>query len=167
MKVRRLDSRRRSLEPEGRALEAAWRHGASPKPYYYGRDVIVMEYVGGPSLGWAYSLGLLTGSMVSEALEAARSLDNAGILHLELHRPWENIVYTSTMKALIVDLDSHSRGCGNVARLVSGLARISSRLLREVREGDLREALREYYRRGCPRDVYLAIKNMVLDALGL
>ena len=166
VKVRRLDSRRESLAGEGLALERAWRHGASPRPYYFDDNVIVMDYIEGPLLAEALEDLGLTGALVLEALEAARSLDAAGILHLEIHRPWRNIVYTGTGRAYIVDLDSHSEGCGNVVRLVSGLARLHEPLLREVSGGRLRGELRTYVKRGCPRSHYDAIKNLVLEIIG-
>jgi putative serine/threonine protein kinase len=165
VKARRLDSRRGSLRPEGSALARASRHGASPAPRYYDDNVIVMDYVEGPSLGGLARLGLLEPRHVAEALEAARALDAAGVLHLEIHRPWENVRFTSSGRALIVDLESSSEGCGNVPRLVSGLARLSARLLDEVRRGSLRGYLRMYYEEGCPRSVYDVIKNAVLSLL--
>ncbi|MCE4611563.1 MAG: hypothetical protein F7B17_06310 [Desulfurococcales archaeon] len=167
VKVRRLDSRRESLAWEGSALERAWRLGASPRPYYVDDNVIVMEYVEGPLLGEALEDLGLTPQLVSEALDAARSLDAGGILHLELHRPWRNIVYTGTGRAYIIDLDSHTEGCGNVARLLSGLARLHQRLLMEVRRGVLRGELRAYVKKGCPRGSYDTIKNLVLEVIGL
>ncbi len=166
VKVRRLDSRRDSLAGEGSALAEASRSGATPRVYYYDDNVIVMDYVEGPTLGELAERRALGPGEVAEALDAARALDAAGILHLELHRPWGNVIYTFTGRAYIVDLDSHSRGCGNVARLVSGLARLSPRLLREVSRGPLRALLRSYTREGCPGSLYAEIKKAVLGVVG-
>ncbi len=122
-------------------MERAYRHGAAPKPYYYGNDVIVMELIRGPRLGDLR--GNLAWRYIAESLYAARALDTADILHLELSRPWRHVLFTWIYgKALIVDYESAREGCGSVVKIVSGiLASIPSglRLLR-----DNRRVLRAY-----------------------
>ena len=168
VKVRRTDSKRASLEDEGRLLEEAARAGASPRPIYYSRDVIVMQYVGDASLE-----RLLEGASaraiaiaVLEALRAARALDLALVLHEELHRPLRNVFYPrwpESPRALVIDLESASRGCGNVNKIVSFLL---ARGLVGGGEG-LRALLREYREGKCPRDLYLEVEVAVRRSLGL
>lgn len=163
MKVRRLDSRRSSLEEEAVRLETASRHGASPRPLAWDRNVIVMELVEGPTLGEALVSGADPLPAVLAALDAARALDAAGILHYEIHRPWRNVLFTGTTlgRALIVDLDSAGEGCGNASRLVGGLA---SRLPR-LRGSQVMELVREY-KKECSWGSYLALRKAVAEALG-
>ncbi len=159
-KVRRLDSRRESLWGEAERLLEASRHGASPRPLAWNRDVILMELVTGPTLGEALRLDPLRA--VSASLEAARALDTAGILHHEIHRPWRNILFTgpTLATAVIVDLDSAGEGCGNPAKLLGGLtARMPGLRSREVLE-----AAREY-KRECSRAAYEGLRKAVLEAL--
>jgi len=159
VKVRRLDSRRESLEAEARALLLGSMHGATPKPLAWNRDVIIMEPLFGPSLSEA--LHLYPYAAALEALKAARALDTAGIEHLELHRPWKNVLFVRPLgPALIIDLDSHSiNGCGNVPRLLSGLARKVRRI--DTSREPLRRLLARYKKLGCPSYLYEEIVTIV------
>lgn len=163
VKVRRLDSRRESLEAEARALLLGSLHGATPKPLAWNTDVIVMEPLFGPSLGEALHLNPYTATL--EALKAARALDTAGIEHLELHRPWRNVLFARPLgPALIVDLDSHSTGgCGNVPRLLAGLSRRLG-IIDTSRE-PLRGLLARYKKLGCPSHLYEEIVAIVSTRL--
>ncbi len=165
VKVRRRDSRRRSLAREGALAMRASRFGAAPRIYAYGDDYIIMDPVLGPALESVIERGVEVG-LVERALDAARALDTAWILHSELHRPWRNILFTEGA-AVILDYDSAGDGCGNVVRLVSGLARRIHRLGAIVKGGEFRLMAREYYRSGCDRGAYEDIKHLVLKTLGL
>ncbi|MEB2837220.1 MAG: hypothetical protein GSR80_000904, partial [Desulfurococcales archaeon] len=162
VKVLRLDSKRGSLAGEAALQAVAARAGAAPEVYAWGGWFIVSRLVPGPSLGdlgrpppaWA----------VLEALRAARALDAVGILHHEIHRPWRNVLYTPA-KALIVDYESASRGCGNVPKLLSGIAARSPALRRAL--PGLRGLLRLYREAGCPRGLYREIEERVAQALAL
>ncbi|GAB6147907.1 hypothetical protein [Stetteria hydrogenophila] len=122
LKVLRADSRRESLWGECVNLRRASLHGATPRPRACGGDFIVMDLVWGKSLLDLVEEGAVTARHVREALEAAYALDSAGILHKELHRPWRNIYYPQgSRKALIIDLESSTRGCGNLARLAQAV----------------------------------------------
>ncbi len=168
VKVRRTDSKRGSLEHEGRLLEEAARAGASPRPLYYSRDVIVMQYVGDVSLERLLRdppPQFVAVAMV-EALRAARALDSALVLHEELHRPLQNVFYPwwpESPRALVIDLESASRGCGNVNKFVSFL--LGRELMRGA--GVLKGLLREYREAKCPRDAYLRVEEAVRAFLGL
>jgi putative serine/threonine protein kinase len=168
IKVRRTDSKRSSLEGEGRLLEVASRAGASPAPLYYSKDLIVMEYVGDVSLERvlrASPLPLLRRSLL-EAVRAARALDAVNVLHAELHRSLRNVFYPrwpSGLKAVIIDLESSSRGCGNVNKVLSFM--IARGLLRGHAVEALRSLLREYRLAGCPGDLYMMIEERLEQAL--
>lgn len=160
-KIRRRDSKRESLYREGLMLEAAHRQGAAPRPYYYDEEVIVMDYVGGPHLEEAIRGDPL--HAVVEGMDAARALDAAGILHMELHRPWRHVKYTwERGAAVILDYESTGEGCGNPVRLASG---VLTRFPGGV--GFLRvhsELFNEYYE-GCSRGIYEEIKRRVVEYL--
>jgi len=164
VKVLRLDSKRGSLEWEARLQLEASRAGAAPRMWAWSDWFIVSDLVAGPSLEVLAEHGEPPGWAVIEALRAARALDATGILHHEIHRPWRNILYT-TSKALIVDYESASRGCGNVPKIISGIASRHS-ILRGLL-GSRRGLLREYRRRGCPYSLYMEIEERVARALGL
>jgi len=167
IKARRTDSKRSSLEGEGRLLEVASRAGASPAPLYYSKDLIVMEYVGDVSLGRVLrvSPSPLLRRFLLEAVRAARALDVVKILHAELHRPLRNVFYPrwpSGLKAVIIDLESSSRGCGNVNKVLSFM--IARGLLRGRAMEALRSLLRDYRLAGCPRDLYVMIEEKLDQA---
>lgn len=166
VKVRRLDSRRHGMEREARLMVEASRAGAAPRVFHYGREFIVMEFINGPTLEKALSSGVLNGSMLEEALHAARALDSAHIIHGELHRPWKNVIFTER-KAVIVDFDSASVGCGNPVRLISGLARRLPVLKELVISSRFRALARRYYESGCRYEVYEDILDLYLKSLGL
>lgn len=161
IKVRRRDSKRASLYREGLILEKAYRVGASPRPYYYDDDLIVMDYVDGPHLKEALTHNPL--KAVEEALEAARALDAAGILHLEISRPWKHVKFTGWPgKALIIDYESSSGGCGNVVKLASG---VLSRFPGGVDLLRRKSRLFQSYYKDCSWDSYLEVRGVVLDFL--
>ncbi|MEB3806387.1 MAG: hypothetical protein GSR73_02595 [Desulfurococcales archaeon] len=161
VKIRRTDSKRESLRLEGRRLLQASVHGATPRPYYFDDNVIVMEYVRGPHLVEYIDVDPVYA--VEEALLAARALDCAYILHEELNRPWRHVRFTSVRgKALILDLDSAHRGCGNVVKLVSGLLSRFHGGVSFLR--GMRELLREYSN-GCSYDLYYLIFDKIMDFL--
>ena len=165
LKIRRTDSKRESLHGEAELLLSASRAGASPRPYAWSHDAILMEYVAGPTLGEALARGSCRLRIALEALMAARALDSTRILHRELSRAQGHVIFTGdpcSSRALIVDLESASRGkCGNVPKLVSYLLRSTG-----VAPGPrLRGLLRRYKSEGCPRSLYEEILEEVVAAL--
>lgn len=150
IKVLRTDAKRGSLLGECRLLRWASVHGASPAPHECSERFIVMSLVWGRSLMSLVEESMLTARHIVEALEAAYALDNAGILHLELHRPWRNIYYPyRSVKALIIDLESAKEGCGNVPRVAQALY---VRLIGKP-TGELLELLKGY-KDHCSRHYY-------------
>ncbi|MGC9072018.1 MAG: hypothetical protein ACP5HK_04910 [Acidilobus sp.] len=165
-KFRRTDSKRQSLEGEGRLLEVASRAGASPRPLFYFSDIIVMEYVGMMSLGrlMAEAPSPLIAEAMLEAIRAARALDLAEVLHAELHRPLRNIFFPAwpySLKAEVIDLESASRGCGNVNKVLSFL--VSRGLIKADKDLDFK--LRDYRSLGCPQGLYKDLEKAVTQAL--
>ncbi len=164
IKVRRTDSRRQSLEPEARLQGMAASAGAAPAVHAFSEDFIVSEAVLGPTLGDILQTTKERTSLykiLTEALNALLALDLAGVLHNEIHRPWRNILYTGeppNSRALIVDFDSASEGCGNLAKASSWITRILG-----LSADDLRSHIREY-KRLCHKDPY-SLYNILLSNL--
>ncbi|MCS7107333.1 MAG: hypothetical protein NZ902_04430 [Acidilobaceae archaeon] len=142
VKVRRADSKRRSLFREGELLQLTSRAGAAPRPLYWDDEIVIMEAVLGPELRELMEEGLESWA-IAEALWAARALDVTNVEHLEINRPWRSVMFSGAhrgAKALIVDYESSSEGCSNVPSLIGGLL---PRMGVAVGE-DLRELLRRY-----------------------
>ncbi len=159
LKIKRSDSRRTSLAEEAWRLERASRAGASPSVVTYSDNFILMDYLGVITLGKLIELSGLGPQTVLEALRAARQLDLANILHAELHRPQGNVIYPywpQSPRALIVDLESATDGCGNVSKVTSFLWRQLNLPLSELRE------VLTGYRRSCSRESYLEVENAFL-----
>ncbi len=160
VKIRRRDSKKPSLAGEALLASRAHAAGAAPPVYWWGGEVIVYGLAAGPLLGDIMSRGAPPPSLIVEALEAARALDAAGILHEELSRPWRHVVFTDG-RALILDYDSARAGCGSVTRLAAGiLARIGGA---GILQG-LRPLLAEYKKR-CGRREYEEIVRAVMGAM--
>ncbi|MEN2999781.1 MAG: hypothetical protein ABDH61_04320 [Acidilobaceae archaeon] len=141
-KVRRTDSKRESLFREGEVLELASRAGAAPRPLYWDDDVVIMEAVLGPELRELVEEGVESWA-IAEALRAARALDAANIEHLEINRPWKNVLFSGAhrgARAMIVDYESSGEGCSNVPSLLGGLL---PRMGISIGE-ELKELLRRY-----------------------
>lgn len=156
IKSRRLDSKRESLEREGRIMAEASRVGAAPRPLFWSDDIIIMELITGPALREA--LKLFPERAVIESMRAARALDSIMISHLEINRPWKNVLFTGShegSKALIVDYESSGEGCTNVSSLLGGLL---PRL--DLPLHLLRDPLKRY-RRECTSSSYAEIEELV------
>ncbi len=127
-----------------------------------------MEYISGPSLAEVIQIyGGLPDWAIYSALESARILDDIGLLHLELHRPWRNLFYKGTQSnyAYIIDYESTSRGCGNVVKMLSGLSRYSMKLYMLTSNLAIRRIFKAYKKQGCPMKVYQRILEHVKKAL--
>jgi len=161
LKIRRTDSRRTSLVEEAMTTLRAAVHGAAPRPYYWSRDAVLMEYARGALLGDLAGSPWHTRAVLA-GMDAARALDTAGILHNELVRPWKHVVYNG-VHAFIIDYDSAGEGCGNPVKLASGvLSRAPGGLEVLIR---YRPLLRRY-RVECSRELYEKLRAIVAEALG-
>jgi len=98
LKVRRMDSKRDSLEGECRLLEMASRLGVAPRPYACTRNFILREFVDGPTLRRFMKTCLQSGDrdslrrVFAKMLRAARLLDEAGIELDEITNPLDQVV---------------------------------------------------------------------------
>lgn len=163
VKARRVDSKRDSLLQEARALVEASKAGVAPGPICWNDDLIVMELIVGPKLGDLLENEKIPAWAIIEALKAARTLDVIGIEHLELSRPWRNIIFTGSherAKALIIDYESSRRGCGNIPRILGGL-------LPEINidtTDKIRESIAEY-KKNCSENIYHTIEYEIINLL--
>lgn len=125
-KIRRSDSTRPSLAPEGQMFHIANSVGVGPRLYTYSRDVIAYRYVDGVPLGrWWGSTGVeQRRSLVEDLLNQAFKLDTAGVSHNELSRPEKHVIVESG-RPVIIDFESATLGGGrNVTQVASGLMRL-------------------------------------------
>ncbi len=162
IKIRRIDSKRRSLWNEGIILERAYRAGAAPKPYYYSDNIIIMDYVPGPHFEELMNTEYATRAVL-EAILAARALDSMNILHYELRRPWRHIRFTESLRAVILDYESAGLGCGSLTKLIGGIYYFigGKRVLDRIKS-----LLREY-NRNCSRDIFERIIEVILWKKGV
>jgi putative serine/threonine protein kinase len=133
VKIKRADSPKEGLELEARIQEMAY--PSSPKVYLYGRNFIVMEYVRGRTLT-PKDFGVLP-----DLLARARYLEEVKIEHLELSRPWRNVLVTGE-RTYIIDYDSSQvkENPNNVTKVLSAFKLYE--LAREYKKGrDLRKVL--------------------------
>ena len=163
VKARRVDSKRESLLWEAQALAEASRAGVAPRPIYCDDDIIVMELIIGPKLGDLLESGGIPTWALIEALKAARTLDVIGIEHLEISRPWKNVIFTGNhekAKALIIDYESSKKGCGNIPRILGGLLPAINININNT----IRENLTEY-KRNCNKNTYHTIERELINLL--
>lgn len=107
VKIRRLDSRRKTLEYEGMILDYLSPTGLAPYLYAWSRDFIVMEYVGCSDLvDYLYSIGEEERIRVlHRTLSSLYIVDLFGIDHTELNRPHGHLFWCgSTIK--VIDWES-------------------------------------------------------------
>ncbi len=116
VKVRRLDSKRSSLEEEGELLAIAHRTGFVPKPYAYTQDFIVRDFVEGPTLRdylrSRYSVSSRDLRRVFASLILGfYKLDLIGIDVQEVSKPLTQVIveHGDPSKPKLVDLESARR----------------------------------------------------------
>uniref|UniRef100_A0A7C5Z194 Serine/threonine protein kinase n=1 Tax=Ignisphaera aggregans TaxID=334771 RepID=A0A7C5Z194_9CREN len=126
LKIRRIDSKRTSLEYEAKLLETAYHCGYTPKLYLYTDDFIVREYIDGLTikefLDMVYSRENVI-ELIKHLLLAAYSLDRLGIDIHELSRPYKQVILLcgDPKKPFFIDLESggYSLRPSNVTRIVN------------------------------------------------
>ena len=159
LKIRRLDSPRRTMRGEAGHLRLANAAGVGPAVYASSRNFIAMEFVDGVRISdWISSLSgrgsaaRLKG-VVRQVLEACFQLDCSGIDHGELSNLAKHVV-VSRRGPVIVDFDSAStaRRASNVTSAAQGIF-IGSAVSKMVRrtyaappQDAIIEALRAYKR---------------------
>jgi len=128
VKVRRLDSKRESLELEGEFMSEASKLGVAPRVYVYDKDVVVREYVDGVELGEAINFEKLDYSSIKLLIElifSALILDIAGIDLVELANPSGQVIVTRDDRLFFVDFESAKRRANatNVNKILSYIIR--------------------------------------------
>ncbi|MEL9940714.1 MAG: hypothetical protein QW632_04110 [Ignisphaera sp.] len=133
LKIRRVDSKRDSLEEEGMLLETVSRLGYAPKPISYSKNFIAREYVDGSTLERILKEG--DGGKIKKAIvslvKAAFAIDSIGVDVEEIVNPTKQIIYlcNDLEKPMFIDLESarlrpHS---SNVTKIISFIIRMISK----------------------------------------
>ena len=174
VKIRRVDSRRRSMLREAEMIKAANRADVGPEYFDSSTDVLVMEYLEGKTLpAWLSTLGgrgtrsRIRGTL-KELFEQSVRLDAYGIDHGELSRAHKNVLVTSEDKPWIVDFEGASlmRRVNNFTSitqyvLLSGrFSRKLVRLLGQVERDELVRCLR-LYKSGRTNDAFESVAKML------
>ncbi|WFO76090.1 hypothetical protein J4526_04440 [Desulfurococcaceae archaeon MEX13E-LK6-19] len=109
-KIRRLDSRRKTLEHEAIILEYLKPYDIAPEPYFWSRDILIMEYIDGTGFTEYLQQVIDTGNFlvfVKKLFTRAWLLDTLRIDHTELNRPSSHvIVKNSTNMPYFIDFES-------------------------------------------------------------
>ncbi len=124
VKIRRLDSKRDSLELECNIMMKAY--PIAPKVYYCSRDIIVMEFIRGRSLGdIVNSIESCNDAvkLILNVLRAIYELDLKGIDHKELSTPKKHIIIDDRGNVRVIDFESASitDKARNICRVASWL----------------------------------------------
>ncbi len=141
LKIRRLDSRRRSLEYEGIMLDYLSSTGYTPILYFWSKDFIGMEYVRGVSLEKFIEHTITTNNtkhlfkILTKILSASYLFDLLGIDHTELNRPYGHIIVTQNNLPVYLDWES-----ARIRKLPHNLTMVASYLF-------IRSKYSEYIRR--------------------
>jgi Predicted Ser/Thr protein kinase len=118
LKLRRCDYN--YGEMEGVFASIAGENNVGPEVYNYGRNYVIMQYLPGLLLGEVY----LEDWIINDLIERARRLDEIGIDHKELSRPWKQVIIYGK-RTYIIDYDSarfHEKP-RNVNRIIAALKR--------------------------------------------
>jgi len=128
VKVRRLDSKRESLEFEGELMSEAFKLGVAPRVYIYDKDVVVREYIDGVEFGEAVNFEKLDHTSIKLLIElifSALILDIAGIDLEELTNPSGQVIVSRDGRLFFVDFESAKRraNAANVNKILSYIIR--------------------------------------------
>ena len=154
-KIRRLDSRRGTLEYEAIILEYLSPYNISPRVYLWNRDIIVMDYIKGPSIDDVINSLIAKNDLVSlrrllkKLLIKAWLLDILGIDHGELSRASGHVICDEKLHEIyFIDFESagYSRKIHNATSIASYvLFRTKiSKLLDEEKRLRIINKLRQY-----------------------
>ncbi len=158
LKIRRVDSRRDTMQHEASMLQAANALGVGPRYYGSTPDLLAMELLEGRSLPqW---LPTLTGRgrrsrmrvTIGNLLQQCFRLDEAGLDHGELSRAHKNIIVPEKGQACILDFEGASRlrRSNNLTALTQyfflggGFSRRVRRILGPIDTEKLKDILRSY-----------------------
>ena len=111
VKIRRTDANRENLFHEARYLSLANRINVGPQLISFTKDIIVYEFIQGKSID-LYLLEEVKEeeirNVVLEILKQCNNLDSIGLIHLELSRPRDHILVSTTKKPYIIDFETAS-----------------------------------------------------------
>lgn len=164
MKVRRLDSRRETLEHEAQYLSLANKINVGPKLYVYSKDFIIREYIDGIEFqDWIRreENNAIIKLVLRDIILQCYRLDVIGLDHGELSRPHKHIIISikhDLPKAFIIDFESAStqRKPHNVTSFLNYILfrknEISAKVRRILRLNDndiskVHSLIREYKKR--------------------
>jgi len=157
LKLRRVDSRRQTLEYEGFVLDFLEKTGYVPKLYSFSREYVFREYLAECRDFVDYFVEAIENGRVEEGVIAVRKLlyalyllDKLGVDHGELNRPFKHVYWCGVNGVKIIDWESSSfsRKPHNLTSFVSFLlyrvrSRIVANAVEPVRERVL-ELLKKY-----------------------
>ncbi|MEM0027657.1 MAG: hypothetical protein QXT53_07890 [Ignisphaera sp.] len=129
LKIRRVDSKRDSLEGEAKIIEIAYRTGYAPRLMAYSRDIIVRQYIDGQSLGKVLKEGYIENirTAVTSLVKAALELDKNNIDIIELANPVNQVIYicNNMEKPIFIDLETARLypNPSNITRILSFILR--------------------------------------------
>ncbi|MCD6488699.1 MAG: hypothetical protein J7K21_05695 [Desulfurococcales archaeon] len=112
LKIRRIDSRRKTLEYEAILLEYLRPYSIAPRPYSWSRNYIVMDYIDGSPLDLVIKILLSKNELdkiyliLKRVLTKAWLLDIIGIDHGELNRPFNHILVDKNYYPYFIDFES-------------------------------------------------------------
>ncbi len=174
VKIRRVDSRRNSMNHEAVMIKAANNAGIGPEFLGSSRDVLKMQFVEGQSLpSWVTSVkGRGTRARVRSTFKAlfeqCARLDAYGLDHGELSRAHKNILVSPEDRPWILDFESASlmRRVNNFTSITQYLflsgrfSRSVSRILGPIERDELLSYLRSY-KAGRTNDAFEAVLKML------
>ncbi len=178
LKIRRLDSRRKSLEYEGMIMDFLDKTSCSPRLYMWSRDFIFMEYLGECiSIEQVLTHTLLDRKyhvlyrVLLKTFTTLYLLDFMGIDHGELNRPYNHILWCNN-SVKIIDWESSrfSRKTHNLTSFTSYLInrfKYSDQLLEitGVDREDVISLLKSYKKKPSIRELNAIIKLLVQPLL--
>ncbi len=108
LKIRRLDSRRKTLEYEGMILDYLSPLPFLPQIYFWSRDILVMEYINCPGIVEAIRKANKesVNTIIKRAFTSLYLLDLLGIDHGELNRPYNHVFLCNSGIIKIIDWES-------------------------------------------------------------
>lgn len=175
IKIRRLDSSRRTMRGEATKLSIANRVGVGPKLIAFTDDFILMEYVNGIELPDFIRKVRDRNKLIRvlvDILEQTYKLDSVGLIHKELSRANRHILIRKyDLKPFILDFETASltSKSSNLTQVISFLfikpSTIRSKiyqLLGTVNADKLIEVLREYKRSRSRKDYTKLLKLLYL-----
>jgi putative serine/threonine protein kinase len=159
VKIRRLDSKRKSLTNEGYIMSLV-KYDVVPKVYYYDDDFIMMEYLDGTLLGDYIRLHS-TEEVIKvflKVFEASHKLDLSSVDHLELSKPHKHVMVLRDGNVKFLDFES-----ARISETPCNLCRVYSAYIHLIKRKDLTHVrgLLKTYKLG-RKDLFKDIVDLIL-----